>query len=67
MNDALIVDLVLWFIVYPLLLIAAVVVYRAVYRTTRRNKREGERLEALQRIDAQRETTRAEWKRHDKR
>lgn len=67
MNDALIVDLVLWFVVYPLLLIAAVVVYRAVYRTAQRNKREKERLEALQRIDAQRETTRATWKRNDTR
>ncbi len=53
---------VLWFIVYPLALTLAVFIYRVAYRGVKEAKREKERLEALERIDEQRRTTRESWR-----
>ena len=61
--DIVTIDLILWFIVYPLALFGALLAYRALYQKHMRWRREQDTREALERIREEEEAIRAYWAR----
>lgn len=51
MNDGIIIYVVSWLVVYPLLLIAALLVFKFCYQSYREYKKRVERLETVRRIE----------------
>ena len=61
--DLVTIDLILWFIVWPLAMIGLLFAYRALYQKHVRWKREQDTREALARIREEEEAIRAFWAR----
>ena len=60
--DNVIISVVAWVVVYPLLFVVAVLVWRAVYLRRRKTKDDQERAKALERIESERERIRNRFK-----